>query len=73
MKGSQYFIIILEINQNMQFMVVLIYLFKVTKGFSSLASFGSKNNFIVKKKPMEGAEKDGALGFFKGLGKGVVG
>lgn len=29
--------------------------------------------FVVKLKPLEGAENDGARGFFKGIGKGLVG
>lgn len=27
----------------------------------------------MQSKPLEGAEKDGAIGFFKGIGKGFVG
>ncbi|PWW77256.1 DUF1162-domain-containing protein [Tuber magnatum] len=48
-------------------------LYGVTSGAGSfITSFASGVGGLARK-PLEGAEREGALGFFKGLGKGVVG
>lgn len=48
-------------------------LYGVTQGASSLASSWADGFTGLTRQPIEGAEKEGALGFFKGIGKGVVG
>ncbi|SPQ24240.1 69ce8ed1-3762-4d61-b82d-7a61ebbcd3f7 [Thermothielavioides terrestris] len=48
-------------------------LFGVTAGANSLLTSVASGVGGLARKPLEGAEQEGALGFFKGLGKGVVG
>ncbi|KAF8453095.1 hypothetical protein BGX38DRAFT_1249760 [Terfezia claveryi] len=48
-------------------------LYGVTQGATSLASSFVDGVTGLGRKPLEGAEREGALGFFKGIGKGVVG
>lgn len=48
-------------------------LYGVTQGASSFASSFVDGVTGLGRKPFEGAEREGALGFFKGIGKGVVG
>ncbi|KAK0724982.1 hypothetical protein B0H67DRAFT_480247 [Lasiosphaeris hirsuta] len=48
-------------------------LFGVTAGANSLITSLASGVGGLARKPLEGAEQEGALGFFKGIGKGVVG
>lgn len=48
-------------------------LYGVTAGANSFVSSLASGVGGLARKPLEGAEREGALGFFKGLGKGVVG
>ncbi|TDZ36628.1 Vacuolar protein sorting-associated protein 13 [Colletotrichum spinosum] len=48
-------------------------LYGVTTGANSLFTSAASGVGGLVKKPLEGAEQEGALGFFKGIGKGVVG
>jgi vacuolar protein sorting-associated protein 13A/C len=48
-------------------------LYGVTSGANSLVSSVASGIGGLARKPLEGAERDGALGFFKGVGKGVIG
>lgn len=48
-------------------------LYGVTTGANSLFTSAASGVGGLVRKPLEGAEQEGALGFFKGLGKGVVG
>lgn len=48
-------------------------LYGITSGTDSLITSFASGLGGLAKKPLEGAEREGALGFFKGLGKGVVG
>lgn len=45
----------------------------MTSGADSLITSVASGLGGLARKPIEGAEREGALGFFKGLGKGVVG
>lgn len=45
----------------------------VTQGATAFASSVASGITGVVSKPLEGAEKEGVSGFFKGLGKGIVG
>lgn len=48
-------------------------LYGVTAGANSLFTSVASGVGGLARKPLEGAEAEGALGFFKGIGKGVVG
>ncbi|KAG0637605.1 hypothetical protein HOY80DRAFT_1138202 [Tuber brumale] len=48
-------------------------LYGVTSGADSLITSFASGFGGLARKPLEGAEREGALGFLKGLGKGVVG
>ncbi|KAF6839500.1 vacuolar protein sorting-associated protein vps13 [Colletotrichum musicola] len=48
-------------------------LYGVTAGANSLFTSAASGVGGLVRKPLEGAEQEGALGFFKGIGKGVVG
>lgn len=48
-------------------------LYGVTQGATSLASSLVDGVTGLGRKPLEGAEREGALGFLKGIGKGFVG
>ncbi|EQB44694.1 hypothetical protein CGLO_16538 [Colletotrichum gloeosporioides Cg-14] len=48
-------------------------LYGVTTGANSLFTSAASGVGGLVRKPLEGAEQEGALGFFKGIGKGVVG
>ena len=48
-------------------------LYGVTQGASSLATSFASGVAGVVLQPLEGAERDGVGGFFKGIGKGLVG
>ncbi len=47
--------------------------FGVTRGFTSFIDSVASGAEGLVMKPMQGAEKEGIGGFFKGLGRGVVG
>ena len=49
------------------------YSYGVTAGGEALASSVASAMEGVLMKPLEGAESEGAVGFFKGMGKGIVG
>lgn len=48
-------------------------LYGVTAGANSFVNSFASGVGGLARKPIEGAEREGALGFFKGIGKGVVG
>ncbi|KAH7368024.1 vacuolar protein sorting-associated protein [Plectosphaerella cucumerina] len=48
-------------------------LYGVTAGANSLFTSAASGVGGLVRKPLEGAEQEGAMGFFKGIGKGVVG
>ncbi|GKT49685.1 vacuolar protein sorting-associated protein 13C [Colletotrichum spaethianum] len=48
-------------------------LYGVTTGANSLFTSAASGVGGLVRKPLEGAEQEGALGFFKGVGKGVIG
>ncbi|OAA57995.1 vacuolar protein sorting-associated protein vps13 [Niveomyces insectorum RCEF 264] len=48
-------------------------LYGVTAGANSFITSVASGVGGLARKPLEGAEREGALGFFKGLGKGVIG
>lgn len=48
-------------------------LYGVTAGANSFVSSLASGVGGLARKPIEGAEREGALGFFKGVGKGFIG
>ena len=48
-------------------------LYGVTQGATSLASSFADGFTGLARQPIQGGQREGALGFFKGIGKGVVG